>query len=442
MDVDVARKRLFISRDPRGFTSPGHARRHVPRRRACTSSTSPTRARMTQVGFFTLPAGHTIDVRQRLRLPLDRRPVRERADAAGDWVGRPIFATDVRDPANPKPCPEPIDTGAQRRRDRLRRTTCRSTARGVAWVSGAGGVRGYWTSGAHRNPVTGETATACKPVPTAVGHAGQATPSRFMHNASATRRRRRPARAPRPPRRARAAPAGARSAKPRAPAHEASLAASRRRTRAPPRSAAPAARRSAAQVAVRARARRPRRSDVLYGTEENVVSDCATSGPLRHLRPRGHARRRGLPRHRDDQAPHDGARHVDARGARRARPAARRRTTSPPRRRRLRQRVLRAGRALPRRLATRATSARSAGGARTTRTRGRRTGTTATCSSPTSSAASRSCASRGTPSLGAPADRHRAPADGPDLGYLCPLTVRRQQRGDVLQALVTALARR
>jgi len=57
---------------------------------------------------------------------------------------------------------------------------------GVAWVSGAGGVRGYWTSGSHLDPVTGQVreATACDPVPYGGGGTSEdATPSRFMHNA-------------------------------------------------------------------------------------------------------------------------------------------------------------------------------------------------------------------------------------------------------------------
>jgi hypothetical protein len=59
-------------------------------------------------------------------------------------------------------------------------------AKGIAWVSGAGGVRGYWTSGTHRDPVTGKrkSATGCKPIPYAGGGTPEsATPSRFMHNA-------------------------------------------------------------------------------------------------------------------------------------------------------------------------------------------------------------------------------------------------------------------
>lgn len=100
------------------------------------------------------------------------------------FVGRPIYATDVTDPLSPQPCPEPIDTG---RNDGVTDYVhdVHVDAAGIAWVSGAGGVRGYWTSGRHRNPVTGKTekATGCDPIPYAGGGSPEsATPSRFMHN--------------------------------------------------------------------------------------------------------------------------------------------------------------------------------------------------------------------------------------------------------------------
>jgi hypothetical protein len=38
---------------------------------------------------------------------------------------------------------------------------------GIAWISGDGGTRGYWTDGTHRDPLTGQTraATPLKPIP-------------------------------------------------------------------------------------------------------------------------------------------------------------------------------------------------------------------------------------------------------------------------------------
>jgi hypothetical protein len=107
------------------------------------------------------------------------------AETQPQFVGRPIFATDVRDPANPAACPKPIDT---KRNDGVTDYVhdVQVDAAGVAWVSGAGGVRGYWTEGVHENPLTGrmQRATGCRPVPYAGGgSSADSTPSRFMHNA-------------------------------------------------------------------------------------------------------------------------------------------------------------------------------------------------------------------------------------------------------------------
>jgi hypothetical protein len=182
MDVDVKRKRLFISRDPRGFTTPATPGAAFPVGAVHVIDVS-NPSLMKQVGFFTLPAGHTSTCVNACDFLWTGGPYANE-QAQPDFAGRPIYATDVRDPANPKPCPEPIDTG---RNDGVTDYVhdVQVDSRGVAWVSGAGGVRGYWTSGEHRNPVTGrtETATACDPVPYAgSGTPEEATPSRFMHN--------------------------------------------------------------------------------------------------------------------------------------------------------------------------------------------------------------------------------------------------------------------
>jgi len=184
MDVDAARKRLFISRDPRGFTTPATSGATFPYGAVHVIDVSDPRV-MRQVGFFTLPAGHTSTCVNACDFLWTGGPYKNAQTQPADWVGRPIYATDVRDPANPKPCPEPIDTG---RNDGVTDYVhdVQVDSRGVAWVSGGGGVRGYWTSGEHRNPLTGrvETATACAPIPYAGSGTPEAsTPSRFMHNA-------------------------------------------------------------------------------------------------------------------------------------------------------------------------------------------------------------------------------------------------------------------
>ncbi len=183
MDIDPVRKRLFISRDPRGFTSPGTPGAFFPYGAVHIIDVS-NPAAMLQVGFFTVPAGHTSTCVNDCDFLWTGGPYANAQTQPG-FTGRPIFATDVRDPLNPVACPEPIDIG---RNDGITDYAhdVQVDAAGVAWVSGAGGVRGYWTSGDHRNPLTGdvETATACEPIPYGGGGSPtEATPSRFMHNA-------------------------------------------------------------------------------------------------------------------------------------------------------------------------------------------------------------------------------------------------------------------
>jgi hypothetical protein len=182
MDVDTARERVFISRDPRGFTSPATSGATFPFGAVHVVDVSDPRV-MKQVGFFLVPAGHTTTCVNDCDVVWTSGPYANAQTQPG-FVGRPIYATDVTDPANPKPCPAPIDTG---RNDGVTDYVhdVQVDSQGVAWVAGAGGVRGYLTSGEHRNPLTGqlETATGCAPIPYAgSGTPSEATPSRFMHN--------------------------------------------------------------------------------------------------------------------------------------------------------------------------------------------------------------------------------------------------------------------
>ena len=185
MDVDPVRNLVFISRDPRGFTTPGTSGATFPFGAVHIIDVSIPHA-MTQIGFFTLPAGHTSTCVNRCDYLWTGGPYANKTPAGTpDFTGRPIYATDVRDPLNPRPCPMPIDTG---RNDGVTDYAhdVQVDAEGVAWVAGAGGVRGYWTEGDHYNPLTDnvETATACAPIPYAGGGTPEeATPSRFMHNA-------------------------------------------------------------------------------------------------------------------------------------------------------------------------------------------------------------------------------------------------------------------
>ena len=185
MDVDVKRERLFISRDPRGFTSPGTSGATFPYGAVHIIDVSNPRA-MTQVGFFLSPAGHTTTCVNDCDFVWTSGPYANTGPATQNpgLSGRPIYATDVRDPANPVPCPAPIDTDHFDGKSGYVHDI-QVDAAGVAWVSGEGGLRGYWTSGERLNPLTGrvETATPCSPIPYGgAGSPASATPSRFMHN--------------------------------------------------------------------------------------------------------------------------------------------------------------------------------------------------------------------------------------------------------------------
>src|SRR4051794_4093935 len=185
MDVDVKRQRVFISRDPRGFTTSATSGATFPFGAVHIIDVSDPRV-MKQVGFFLSPAGHTTTCVNDCDTIWTNGPYANTGPATQNQGldGRPIYGTDVRDPANPVPCPEPIDTDHLDGKSGYVHDVQVDKA-GVAWVSGEGGVRGYWTSGRHFDPLSGnvETATGCKPIP--YGGAGtttSATPSRFMHN--------------------------------------------------------------------------------------------------------------------------------------------------------------------------------------------------------------------------------------------------------------------
>jgi len=115
-------------------------------------------------------------------------PTRSQREQLG-WTGRPIFVTDMRDPRRPVTFPDPVDTG---RDDGVTSYShdVQVDAAGVAWVSGKGGVRGYWTKGLRWDPVERRLrfATATRPVPYAGGGFEESVPpqrtsTRFMHNA-------------------------------------------------------------------------------------------------------------------------------------------------------------------------------------------------------------------------------------------------------------------
>ncbi len=180
VEVDADRGLLFISRDPRGFTTP------------VTPGTFPYGAihvidvslphAMVQLALFPLPAGHTTTCVDRCNYTWTGGPSNA-VNGPADWKGRPIYGTDLRDPANPKACPTPIDLGRNGGVTDYAHDV-QVDPLGIAWVSGRGGVRGYWTSGKHRDPVDGKVkvATGCAPVPYAGGGTELGKTSGLMHN--------------------------------------------------------------------------------------------------------------------------------------------------------------------------------------------------------------------------------------------------------------------
>jgi hypothetical protein len=124
---------------------------------------------MRQVGdFVSLPSGHTSSCIQDCKYIWTGGPAR-RSDQ--DWLnttinpapgaitlqnrligdGRPIWVTDLRDPANPKVSDLPVDLY---RNDGYSDYShdVDEDERGIAWVAGRGGIRGYATNGVHRDP--------------------------------------------------------------------------------------------------------------------------------------------------------------------------------------------------------------------------------------------------------------------------------------------------
>jgi hypothetical protein len=180
VDVDPARKLLFVSRDPRGFTSP--ATTAFPYGMVQVIDVS-NPAVMVEKSQILLPGGHTTTCVNKCKWLWTGGPAAGPTQP-GDWGGRPIFGTDLRDPAKPKQCAAPIDTGRNDGKTDYAHDV-QVDASGIAWVSGRGGVRGYWTSGRHRNPLTGkvQTADGCHPIPYAGGGTDLGRSGGLMHNA-------------------------------------------------------------------------------------------------------------------------------------------------------------------------------------------------------------------------------------------------------------------
>ena len=179
MDVDQARKLVLISRDPRsyhGSTSrePGEADPNGATNIAgvyVVDAADP--ADLKLVTFEQLPTGHTttcINDCQWLWTGGPASTTKQKDPQGLNWAfGRPIIVTDLRDPANPVGYTQPQQAVDLFRKDGVTAYShdVQVDDMGIAWVSGDGGTRGYWTSGTHRDPLSGQTraATPLDPIP-------------------------------------------------------------------------------------------------------------------------------------------------------------------------------------------------------------------------------------------------------------------------------------
>ncbi|GAA2611402.1 hypothetical protein SMC26_10790 [Actinomadura fulvescens] len=177
-EADHKRKIIYLSRDPRAFgadVTVGESGVYI------IDVSKPENLR--QLAYQVLPAGHTTSCINDCKYLWTGGPAKASWMPA-DWGGRPVWVTDVRNPRKPKVFKNPIDTG---RNDGKTDYThdIQIDAKGIAWASGRGGVRGYYTYGYRYDPVLKRRrlATPWNPVPYAGGGIDEATVfSSFMHN--------------------------------------------------------------------------------------------------------------------------------------------------------------------------------------------------------------------------------------------------------------------
>ncbi len=224
MELDTRRKLIIGALDPRhndadpAATGCPHPDPESVRDPDCSSGfyviSYADPRNMRQVGdFVSLPAGHTSSCIQKCKYIWTGGPAR-RSDQ--DWLGpiiqatpgqpitlqnrligdgRPVWVTDLRDPANPVVSDEPVDLW---RNDGYTDYShdVDEDERGIAWVAGRGGIRGYATKGKHRDPYQNRVrrATPFDPIlvaggglqwdvpPARAGDDGVAQATDFMHN--------------------------------------------------------------------------------------------------------------------------------------------------------------------------------------------------------------------------------------------------------------------
>jgi hypothetical protein len=170
MDVDQRRKLAFLSRDPRAFGGSTGSNTDVA---GVYIVDAKDPADLQLITFKQLPTGHTTSCVNDCDFLWTGGPASSQSqrDDLGWAGGRPIIVTDIRDPANPVSYPnQPVDLFRQDGVTAYAHDVD-VDATGVAWVSGLGGMRGYWTEGWHVDPLSGEEreATPLDPIPYAGG---------------------------------------------------------------------------------------------------------------------------------------------------------------------------------------------------------------------------------------------------------------------------------
>src|SRR4051794_16893246 len=183
--VDVRRKLVFLARDPRSFGNNSH-----PNGRTgvyIVDVKDPWHPQL--LTYQWVPAGHTETCINDCRYLWTVGPANNGSHVTGqpqdiagvlhpEWTGVPVYVTDVRDPLHPYTYAQPVDM------KRNNGTTAYTHSvdvdqDGIAWTSGFGGVRGFYTDGLHHDPTTNTDryATATDPIPYAGGSVHSNDPS-------------------------------------------------------------------------------------------------------------------------------------------------------------------------------------------------------------------------------------------------------------------------
>ncbi len=196
MTVDPKRKLVILSRDPRGFggtLTTGQSGVYV------IDVKNPYDPKI--ITFHPVPAGHTSTCINDCQYLWTVGPYSTGTPGNNpDWFpqpaysqkrgGVPVWVTDISDPAHPYTYPTPVDTARFDGQTGYVHSVD-VDRNGVAWASGEGGVRGYYTVGTHYDPVkkVNRIATAYDPIPYAGGTTPLVNPSQddffgyFDHNA-------------------------------------------------------------------------------------------------------------------------------------------------------------------------------------------------------------------------------------------------------------------